>query len=185
MVFLEICWATESFLYVTVYILMMGYVLYRFAKPFMENQDKSFGIGTAYCLTLFILYVIPLELRNMVVYGIGTLSAFLVMCMVDRRNCRQKIFIAVTFFSLRRLSSYMASMITVKLVDQIIYTTYMAEHPVRQFIAAVAIDILNMSITFTVIGISVRYIVKAYIYKRDNMTTKELWQWPAYIKMPG
>lgn len=174
MEFMEVCWATESFIYVMIYILMMGYVLYRFAKPFMEKRDKAFGIGIVYFLTMFILYVIPLELSNVVAYSIGVLSAFLVMCMMDRKNYRQKIFIAVTFFSLRWLSSYIASMITVNMVDQMIYITYMSEHPVRQFIAAAAIDILNHVITFTVIGTSVRYIIKAYIYKRENMTTKEL-----------
>ena len=174
MEFMEVYWATETFIDSIAYMLMMGYVLYRFAKPFMEKRNKAIGIGMVYFLTMFILYVIPLNLNNVVAYGTGILSAFLVMCMTDRRNYRQKIYIAVTFFSLRWLSSYMVDMITVNLVDQIIYTTYMAQHPVRQFIAAVAIDILDMSLTFTVIGISVRYIVQAYIYKRDNMTTKEL-----------
>ena len=174
MEFLEICWATESFIYAMVYMLLMGYVLFRFAKPFMEKQNKAFGIGIAYFLTMLLLYLIPPELSNVVVYSIGILSAFLVMCMMDRRNYRQKIYIVMTFFSLRWLSSYMANMITVNLVDQMIYTTYMTVHPVRQLIVAVAIDILNMSITFTVIEISVRYIIKAYIYKRENMTTKEL-----------
>ena len=174
MEFMEVYWATEVFIDMIVYILMMGYALYRFAKPFMEKRNKAFYVGIVYIFTMFILYVIPFSLNNVITYGIGILSAFLVMCMTDRRNFLQKIYIAVTFFALRWLSSYMADMITVNLVDRMIYTAYMAQHPVRQFIAAVAIDILDMSLTFTVIGISVRYIVKAYIYKRGNMTTKEL-----------
>ena len=174
MEFMEGCWATEIFIDIMVYILMMGYMLYRFAKPFMEKRNNALSIGIVYILTMFILYVVPLNLSNVVAYGIGILSAFLAMCVTDRRNYRQKIYIAVTFFSLRWLSSYMVDMITVNLVDQMIYTAYMAGHPVKQFIAAVAIDILDMSITFTVIGVAVGYIVKAYNYKRDNMTTKEL-----------
>lgn len=171
---MEVCWAAESVIHTVVYILMMGYVLYRFAKPFMENRDKAFGIGIAYALTMLLQYAIPFELNNVAAYGIGVLSALFAMCMLDRKNYRQKIYIAVTFFSLRWLSSYTADIITVKLVDKIIYTAYMAEHPVRQFLAAIAIDLLDHAITFSVIGLSVRYIIKAYTYKRENMTTKEL-----------
>ena len=65
----------------------------------------------AYFATMLILYFVPIEINIFAAYSIGILSAFIVMCRIDRRNYKQKIFMAATFFSLRWLSYYMARII--------------------------------------------------------------------------
>ena len=171
---MEICCATETYIYIIAYTSMMGYILYYFAKPFILKKDKAFIVGAAYVFTMCLVEVVPVMLSNFVAYSIGILSAFFVMCCIDCRNYRQKMYIVITFFSLRWLAAYFADTITVNLYDQMVITPYLAGHLVRQLVATIGTDILKLAIIFSVLKFSIGRILKAYTSKRQNMTTKEL-----------
>ena len=96
---MESCWNFVSYAHIIVQMMVMGYVLYRFAMPFMQNKKGAVCTGIVYFATMLFLYFVPLEINNFAAYGIGIVTAFLVMYRTDRRNFRQKIFIAVTFFA--------------------------------------------------------------------------------------
>lgn len=183
---MESCWNYVSYVDVIVQMMVMGYVLYRFAEPFMQesNGEKLLGAcvhnkgavctGIAYFATMLFLYFVPLKINNFTAYGIGTAAAFLVMYRTDRRNFRQKIWIAVTFFALRWLSVYMVSIITEELYQKIISAAYMAGHPYLQLAAYIVMEILDVAAEAAVAGFGAGYIVKAYIYKNENMSLKEM-----------
>ncbi len=166
-----------SVIYAIVAMYGTGYILFRFAKPFMENKKGAFCVGIAYFATMLILYFVPIQINTFVAYGLGILSAFTVMCRIDRRNYKQKIFIAATFFSLHWLSDYMTRIITdaiynVKIISD---TFYMAErHTVTKILIFGGVELLDTVISFVLLGISVRYIVKTYVYKREDMSIKEM-----------
>lgn len=109
---MDVYWETVSALCTIVKLYGTGYILYRFARPFIENKRGALCIGLSYFATMLILYFVPIEINTFAAYSLGILSAFIVMCRMDRRNYRQKIFIAATFFSLRHLSVCMAGIIT-------------------------------------------------------------------------
>lgn len=108
-----------SAVYAIVAIYGTGYILYRFAKPFMKNKKGAVCIGIAYFATMLILYFVPMEINTFAAYSLGILSAFIAMCRIDRRNYKQKTFIAATFFSLHWLSEYMARIIADALLSLI------------------------------------------------------------------
>ena len=154
-----------------------GYILFCFAKPFMENKKRAVCIGIAYSVTMLILYLVPVEINTFAAYSLGTLSAFIVMCGTDPRNYKQKIFIAVTFFSLHWLSEYMTRLITdalynIKAVSDAFYIP--ERHLTAKLLIFGGVELLDKVIGFALLGISVRYIVKAYVYKREDMSIKEM-----------
>lgn len=171
---MEIYWEIKGYANLIAKMFLMGYVLYRFAKPFMENKRGALFAGLTYFLAMMLLYFIPFQMNNFAAYGLGVLTAFLVMCGMDRRNYRQKLYLAATFFSLRWLSAYMSGMITVKLADYNLYNIYTNGRPVLQFVISAIIEILDLAMNVAILGISVKYIVKAYVYRREDMTTKEM-----------
>ena len=79
-----------SAVYAVVAMYGTGYILYRFAKPFMENKKGAACIGIAYFATMLILYFVPMEINTFAAYSLGILSAFVVMCRIDRRNYNRK-----------------------------------------------------------------------------------------------
>ena len=171
---MENCWTFVSYAHIIVQMMTMGYVLYRFARPFMQNRHGAVCTGITYFATMLVFYVIPFEINNFTAYSIGMLSALFVMCRADRRNFRQKIFIAVTFFALRWLSVYVVGIATEELYQRITGVADMVEHPYVQFTVYIAVGILDAAMNAAVAGVSVGYIVKAYIYKNENMSVKEM-----------
>lgn len=138
---MESCWNFVSYAHIIVQMMVMGYVLYRFAEPFMQNKKGAVCTGIAYFATLLFLYFVPLKINNFMAYSIGVAAAFLVMYRTDRRNFRQKVFIAVTFFALRWLSVYMVGIITEELYQKIISSAYMAGNPYLQLAAYIVMEI--------------------------------------------
>lgn len=171
---MENYWTIVSYAHIVAQLMAMGYVLYRFARPFMQNRHGAVCSGIAWFVTMLVLYIIPFEIDNFTAYGIGILSAFFVMCRADHRNFRQKIFIAVTFFALRWLSVYMVGIVTEELYQRIINAAYMVEHPYAQLTAYLVVEILDVAVKTAVAGISAGYIAKAFVYKNDNMSVKEM-----------
>ena len=53
--------------------------------------------------------MIPPQIDNFSAYLIGVIAAFLAMYVEDRKNIYQKIFLAITFFSIRWLTVAMAA----------------------------------------------------------------------------
>lgn len=170
----EFYYRIVSYVYIIADIAGMGYFLYRFARPFVERKHKAPYVGAVYFVTMSALYFLPLEIENAIAYGIGILLSFLVMCGIDKRNYRQKVFIAVTFFSLRWLSAYMISEISLCLYRWIINTPYLIEHQMLQLVSYSGAELFDLALRFLVMGISVHSITKAYVYKRGNMSVKEM-----------
>lgn len=79
-----------SAVYTIVAMYGTGYIRFRFAKPFMVNKKGAACIGIAYFATMLMLYFVPIEVNTFAAYSIGALSAFIVMCRIDRRNFKQK-----------------------------------------------------------------------------------------------
>ncbi len=166
-----------SAVYAIVSMYGTGYILSRFTKPFIENKRGSACIGIAYFATMLLLYLVPIEINVFAVYSLGILSAYLVMCRIDRRNYKQKTFLAATFFSLRWLSAYMTRILTnsvynIKAVSDAYYI------PEKQLLAKILIfggvELLDRVISLALLGISAGYIVKTYVYKREDMSRKEM-----------
>lgn len=169
--------AAISAVYAIVSMYGTGYILSRFTKPFIENKRGSACIGIAYFATMLLLYFVPIEINVFAVYSLGILSAYLVMCRIDRRNYKQKTFLAATFFSLRWLSAYMTRILTnsvynIKAVSDAYYI------PEKQLLAKILIfggvELLDRAISLALLGISAGYIVKTYVYKREDMSRKEM-----------
>ena len=72
------------------------YVLW--VKPAMTVQKRLWWIGAVYVTVMSILGWMPWYIPNILAYGLGALAAFFVMCLLDRTDFGQKIFLAVTFF---------------------------------------------------------------------------------------
>ena len=166
-----------SVFYAIVTMYATGYLLYRFAKPFLENKKGAVCIGVAYFVTMLILYLVPVEINTFAAYSLGILSAFLAMCRIDRRNYKQKTFIAATFFSLHWLSEYMTRIITdaiyhIKVVSDAFYIP--EKHLAAKIFIFGGVELLDTAMGFAILGISVRYIVKTCVYKREDMSIKEM-----------
>lgn len=75
------------------------YVLW--VKPSLAVREKLWRIGAAYAAVMLFLRWMPYEIDSLPAYGLGTLAGFLAMCLLDRSDFGQKVFLALTFFCMR------------------------------------------------------------------------------------
>ncbi len=171
---MENYWAWTTYIYMLTDILGTGYALYRFTVPFLVRKRGAFCIGAAYSATICALHFLPCPIHNFVIYSAGVLVSLSVMCRVDPRNYCQKIFIAVTFFSLRWMSAYMTMSVMDCIYEDVVSRAYLIRHPVLQLAAYIGTELLNLTLRFLILGVGIKCIVKAYAYKREYMSAKEL-----------
>lgn len=122
----EKCWMVTSKNSVIALLMITGIYFGKFVCPYIKKKKGAVAVSIVYITIMLVLYMIPPQIDNFSAYLIGVIAAFLAMYVEDRRNIYQKIFLAITFFSIRWLT--------------------------------VAIGLIN----------------KAYIYKKDEMSVKEM-----------
>lgn len=176
---LEIYYAVSDHIYLVILCLITAYCLTSFVKPFMKKNKYVWTVGAVYFAVMTALYYIPYSfgrgLENFTAYGIGVLSAFIVMCLLDRRNIRQKIFLATTFYSLRWQTMYMEGCID-KLISYYFYYV-LPKEPWSQkvqllfFVLTLVIDLI---ISFGFMYGAVLMFRRAYLYKKEMLSGKEL-----------
>lgn len=171
---IELAWEITSYVFVIANMMITSICLYYFVRPYLQSKKAAVCVGIVYFTVILVLYLIPLRIDNFTAYGIGILAAFIIMYVEDRRKVEQKIFLAVTFFSIRWLNGAMANEIYVILIKGIVMRQNITERPLLQLGIHVGLGILHVAIGFIFIIISIYLLNKSFNYKKANMTKKEL-----------
>ncbi len=169
----ELCWNITSYVSIIVQLVAAGICLGIFVSPYMLGRSKAVKAGAVYGVVMTVLYIMPPRIDNILAYFIGTLAAFAVMCAEDRRNINQKIFLSVTFFSLRWLSASMAGIID-RFFDIVLLNPEITARVWLQYGLYVAVRILGILFSFLLLLLSVRAVNRAYESKGRYMERREL-----------
>ncbi len=171
-----------------------GYCFFRLVKPFMiseimpqttgdiESVDaysltkkkRLFWVGGAYFFIMLLLYIIPLQMKVLTAYGIGSLIMFFAICLADRRNYRQKAFLVVVFFSLNWLSAAIAEILYDNFYSFAENTRYMKCHPEMYLPLYAGLCICYMALEFILTCAGIWQILRVYKNKGEDMENKEL-----------
>lgn len=171
---IELLWAVVSYGSILGIMLITGICFSYFVRPYLLSKKTAVCVGTTYFVIMVFLYIVPLKLNNFIAYAIGILAAFIVMNVKERRNVEQKIFLAVTFFSIRWLTLGMADKIDSLLMDKIVMQQKIVERLWLQFGLYAGFKVVDVGVSFLFIMASIYLLNKSFEYKRTNMTKKEL-----------
>ena len=169
----ELCWDITSYVSIIVQLVVGGICLGIFVSPYMPGRSKAVKAGAAYGVVMTVLYIMPPRIDNILAYFIGTLAAFAVMCAEDKRNINQKIFLSVTFFSLRWLSASMAGIID-RFFDIVLFNPGLAAKAWLHYGLYVAVRIMGILFSFLLLLLSVQAVNRAYESKGRYMERREL-----------
>ena len=169
----ELCWNITSYISILVQLIAAGICLGIFVSPYIQGRSKAVKAGAVYGVVMTVLYIMPPRIDNILAYFIGTLAAFAVMCAEDRRNINQKIFLSVTFFSLRWLSASMAGIID-RFFDIVLFNPGLAARAWLHYGLYVAVRILGILFNFLLLLLSVQAVNRAYESKGRYMERREL-----------
>ena len=145
-----------------------------FVYPYMKKKREASLVSIVYIGIMSVLYLIPQQIGNFSAYMLGVVAAFLVMYVQDRRNIYQKIFLAVTFFSIRWLAVAMAGRMDDFITKALVFGNTVAGRQWLQYVLYAGTRILDIVLCIVFLAVAIGLINKAYVYKNDEMSVKEL-----------
>lgn len=170
----EKCWMVTSKISVIALLMITGIYFGKFVCPYIKKKKGAAAVSIVYITIMLVLYMIPPQIDNFSAYLIGVIAAFLVMYAEDRRNIYQKIFLAITFFSIRWLTVAMAARLDDLVTKALVFRNMGAEKVWLQYGLYVGTRVLDIVLCIAFIAVAIGLINKAYIYKKDEMSVKEM-----------
>lgn len=171
---MELYWNIAAETVSCVAIGMTSYLLHWLVKTFLQNKKAAVFAGAVHFAVMMIMYFIPPEINGMVAYALGVLAAFIVMYALDCRNWEQKIFLCFTIYLLDWISHGIA--ILLRDAGYGIFNFFQVEQQGEwvQFAVFVFLSVFYVLIRFLCLKLFVYMVNRAYRYKQENMTGKEL-----------
>ena len=170
----EKCWMVTSKISVIALLMITGIYFGKFVCPYIKKKKGAVAVSIVYITIMLVLYMIPPQIDNFSAYLIGVIAVFLAMYVEDRRNIYQKIFLAITFFSIRWLTVAMADRLDDLVTKALVFRNMSAEKVWLQYGLYVGTRVLDIVLCIAFIAVAIGLINKAYIYKKDEMSVKEM-----------
>lgn len=167
-------WMVTSKISVIALLMITGIYFGKFVCPYIKKKKGAVAVSIVYITIMLVLYMIPPQIDNFSAYLIGVIAAFLAMYVEDRRNIYQKIFLAITFFSIRWLTVAMAARLDDLVTKAFVFRNMSAEKVWLQYGLYVGTRVLDIVLCIAFIAVAIGLINKAYIYKKDEMSVKEM-----------
>lgn len=167
-------WMVTSKISVISLLMITGIYFGKFVCPYIKKKKGAVAVSIVYITIMLVLYMIPPQIDNFSAYLIGVIAAFLAMYVEDRRNIYQKIFLAITFFSIRWLTVAMAGRLDDIVTKALVFRNMSAEKVWLQYGLYVGTRVLDIVLCIAFIAVAIGLINKAYIYKKDEMSVKEM-----------
>ena len=167
---METYWAIANHTIAIINILVEGWLFYKFVQPFMKG--KAYYVGISYSVAMLVFYCVPQEITYP--YLLGIFVAGTMMCLLERRNIKQKVFLATIMY----LFQWMVYGVTLVLRDIMfalfINTSYMLTEPVKQWIAYILVELVYYGVAITLMYLVIKLIHKVYEHKKEDISGKEL-----------
>ncbi len=167
---IELYWSIANRTIAIINIVLEGFLFYIFIKPFMKK--KAYCVGLTYSAVMLLFYLIPEELTYPKLEGV--FIACIVMCLVERRNIKQKVFLATCMYLLRWVVYGVTLVLRDIMFSLFINTSYMLTHPIRQLIAYIIVELIYYAVAITTMYLVIKLIHKVYVNKKEDISGKEL-----------
>lgn len=171
---IETYWEILSCIVSIAVMWIKGYLFCRLVRPFVISRGIAKAVGAAYFTVMLAMYFIPYEVKSMVAYAVGTMSAFAVMYCLDRRNVEQKLFLALVMYLLQWIANGIAIIprnVVLKCIDA---TDYISTRPMLLFGCYAVEEVFYLILIFLLMLFLVHIIDKVYKCKKENIIWKEL-----------
>ena len=171
---MELYWEIVSCVNEILLMAVIGYLYYRFVKPFLNKSRYVCFVGIVYFAVMLAFYMSygMLHIDGWVAGVIDMAAVFAVMCMIDRRNFRQKVFLAIIMYLIEWMSGGIELIVINSLFEYALLP--ISDRPVLQFVIYIMIEIVDVVLSYFVMAYLFRIVDKAYVCKREDMSRKEL-----------
>lgn len=161
-------------------MLLTSYCYAFLIRPFLSDKSscrlqksRIWLVSATYAGIMLFLQYMPYYINVMLAYGIGISGAFLVMCLLDPVYISQKLFLSISFFSLRWQVWRIVGQIS--LIPSLFYVRLFADKDEAFWFRLSIMDCVRDALTgFLLMFGSVWFLLKVYGKKQEHMKMREL-----------
>lgn len=183
----ERCYFVTSEIYNFLIVLLMAGSFFYLVRDFLQQKRTALLTGGSYLVVMLLLWYEPYYIPSFWAYLIGVMAGLFVMCLMERENFLQKIFLAWTFYAIR----WLVARTTVTAVALLwkVYLFWETEYIDMEkgyylYLAECVIEVLSQIVLFI---IALKPIVRAYHDKGQKMQGREflLMSLPSFTSVMG
>lgn len=167
---MELYWSIANQTIMIINLFLEGWLFYKFVEPFIKK--KAYFVGISYLLIMLIFTFVPIEIpyaKLQAIFGV-----WIVMCLIDRRNIKQKIFLATAIYLFHWIVFGVCLIFRNIIFAVWINQPYMYMQPVKQLIAYIIAELAYYGVAITAMYLVIKLIHKVYENKKEEMSGKEL-----------
>lgn len=183
----ERCYFVTSEIYNFLTVLLMAGSYFYLVRDFLQQKRTAWLTGGSYLVVMLVLWYEPYYIPSFWAYLIGVMAGLFVMCLMERENFLQKIFLAWTFYAVRWLVAR-TTVTAVALLWKVFFFWELEYIDIEKgyylYLAECVIEILSEIVLFI---IALGPIVRAYRGKGQKMQGREflLMSLPSFTSVMG
>lgn len=148
-------------------------------RRFVPEGKKRCLIAGGYFLTMTALYYMPLQISGITAYWVGIGAAFSILLYLDRRRITSKIYLTITFDTIRWICGVLAVHVYRTAADRfqelLIQGIESYQHPWKAFFLLFCLmEILHFAIRCGLLLLCVRLLEKCFPFQGQELEKKEL-----------
>lgn len=169
----EIPYFVCNIIYRIVFCLLVSTGFAYYVCDFLQKRRHAYIAGIVYLFVLLIFEGIPWHISNFFPYLFSALAGLIVIYYLERQFIRQKLFLAISFFSIRALSADIGNYfyILIYWASQKSLTLMLNEK--RQFLVFVGNTVFFIILFMGVLFFFLRLCKKSYRIKNQEMSVRE------------
>ena len=167
---IETYWDIANRIIAIINIIIEGWLVYKYVLPFMK--EKTYYVGISYSLVMLVLYWIPFDVSFP--HYQGVIVAWIVMCLLERKNIKQKVFLASSLYLFRWAVHGVSLVFRDIMFAVFINTPYMLKEPIKQLITYIIVELIYYGIAIIMMYFVIKLIHRVYVNKREDISGKEL-----------
>lgn len=152
---------------------IFGVAFSYFCMPFVEQKKHALAVGASFSAMLQFLWIIPIKIGNFTVYSLSVIAGFLVLYALEKNRIMQKIFLAVTFFSVRWITMAIGNCLYIWIAKICVEVPHFSESLSLQFQLFLFNVVLNDIVDLALLLVISWLIGKVYKYSNEDMNRNE------------
>lgn len=154
--------------------IITAWILSITARPFMEKGKRIWPVGMVYFLIILIERYMPWNMEAMFAYGIAVAASLGMMYILDKTYVSQKIFLAVTFYSIHwQMINIRSCMIKWSYAISFHLPGYLGNFRYQFIVYAIETVLIEISKGLLLFGAAWIF-VRVYRYKREILSGRDL-----------
>lgn len=142
-------------------------------RGFVKNRKLEWITAAIYLIPMLPSYVSPAEPSLFPASGFSIFMGLLVLSLLDRQRYLQKLFLAITFFSVRWFAFRIQSCIGVVLERLFTYYPGYWDSLYTQYVLFLITSVIEVALGVVLLFLALKWIRQAYRYKREELQLRE------------